>query len=222
MQQLISIHAPREGGDVPRAHGLRLLRDFNPRPREGGDVHFPINSRDMFQFQSTPPARGGDGVVKCVLPPDKDFNPRPPRGGRRRRSQRLPPLTHFNPRPPRGGRPDGYMATIRTYRFQSTPPARGATSNIRKLTDEMEIFQSTPPARGATIDSRTNILNGLFQSTPPARGATTYCRTAATTSLFQSTPPARGATRSAYWEVHQGQISIHAPREGGDSFIYVS
>ena len=34
-------------------------------------------------------------------------------------------------------------------------------------------FQSTPPARGATTSGTISIINsGLFQSTPPARGAT--------------------------------------------------
>ena len=57
----ISIHAPREGGDV----GL---------------------TRDQIKpalFQSTPPARGATALVGAdqigVL---GDFNPRPPRGGR--------------------------------------------------------------------------------------------------------------------------------------------
>ena len=39
---------------------------------------------------------------------------------------------HFNPRPPRGGRlvPDISMKTC--VLFQSTPPARGATMNLRR------------------------------------------------------------------------------------------
>ena len=37
--------------------------------------------------------------------------------------------------------------------------------------------------------------------------------------LFQSTPPARGATLE-YPEIQKFvNISIHAPREGGDSFM---
>ena len=34
--------------------------------------------------------------------------------------------------------------------------------------------------------------------------------------LFQSTPPARGATATNQQNTHSQQISIHAPREGGD------
>ena len=35
--------------------------------------------------------------------------------------------------------------------------------------------------------------------------------------LFQSTPPARGATKCDPGETWNTGISIHAPREGGDS-----
>ena len=37
------------------------------------------------------------------------------------------------------------------------------------------------------------------------------------TASFQSTPPARGATCKTEIILHIEQISIHAPREGGDS-----
>ena len=58
-------------------------------------------------------------------------------------------------------------------------------------------FQSTPPARGATVLDEIKTFYGGFQSTPPARGATTKnCREC-----------------SYLW------ISIHAPREGGDTYI---
>ena len=59
-QSAISIHAPREGGDVHRKR-VDLLADISIHaPREGGD-----------RRQS-----GLSGVVSY-------FNPRPPRGGRR-------------------------------------------------------------------------------------------------------------------------------------------
>ena len=35
---------------------------------------------------------------------------------------------------------------------------------------------------------------------------------------FQSTLPARGATEIAYIDLSKGDISIHAPRTGSDSF----
>ena len=37
--------------------------------------------------------------------------------------------------------------------------------------------------------------------------------------LFQSTPPARGATAWEAEEIRTRNISIHAPREGGDDNV---
>ena len=56
-----------------------------------------------------------------------------------------------------------------------------------------------------------------FQSTPPARGATMTPSQASLFVIFQSTPPARGATMPSWPNWPSISISIHAPREGGDS-----
>ena len=82
-------------------------------------------------------------------------------------------------------------------------------------------FQSTPPARGATCWQRTTTLTPRsplrFQSTPPARGATRGPSNMwRPLTLFQSTPPARGATSLMKFPLFGIIISIHAPREGGD------
>ena len=110
-------------------------------------------------------------------------------------------------------------AKTAAIRFQSTPPARGATAGIR-AEQERQKFQSTPPARGATTHQVENAaIVGLFQSTPPARGATTAPHISCMQqSRFQSTPPARGATSvKLACNITWNDISIHAPREGGDS-----
>ena len=101
---------------------------------------------------------------------------------------------YFNPRPPRGGR-----------RITSLTVTIWAT------------FQSTPPARGATAHGVAAVVRFRFQSTPPARGATVQFQLPQPILRFQSTPPARGATRLMMFHEIDGKISIHAPREGGDS-----
>ena len=67
------------------------------------------------------------------------------------------------------------------------------------------------------MDAETWLTAEQFQSTPPARGATAPWRRRSWAWLFQSTPPARGATESAEVLRTYLDISIHAPREGGDS-----
>ena len=61
-----------------------------------------------------------------------------------------------------------------------------------------------------------SVLVKLFQSTPPAKGATISAPLIFVISLFQSTPPAKGATDYPQQRQAAGDISIHAPREGGD------
>ena len=79
-EQLVSIHAPRVGGDRMAHLITRACLRFNPRPRVGGDPRCGYNSHgimcfnprprvggdpgsvleivDQILFQSTPPARG--------------------------------------------------------------------------------------------------------------------------------------------------------------------
>ena len=77
-------------------------------------------------------------------------------------------------------------------------------------------FQSTLPARGATSPVRSQCSDTLFQSTLPARGAT-FRRFRRVLPLgFQSTLPARGATGSCIELFDAREISIHAPRTGSD------
>ena len=79
-------------------------------------------------------------------------------------------------------------------RFQSTPPARGATQTGGDIHTHTYISIHAPREGGDTyMDIAASALVS-FQSTPPARGATTERRILDEMYKFQSTPPARGAT----------------------------
>ena len=54
----ISIHAPREGGDVGVAAERMYRINFNPRPPRGGRRDIFGKQNHSLRFQSTPPARG--------------------------------------------------------------------------------------------------------------------------------------------------------------------
>ena len=124
----ISIHAPREGGDLdmqvrmlrrgifqstPPARGATVtistdgitLNDFNPRPPRGGRLLYSSGDPDLWLISIHAPREGGDPDLYVQRPDGGHFNPRPPRGGRRYNSTRTEKYPHFNPRPPRGGRP---------------------------------------------------------------------------------------------------------------------
>ena len=54
----ISIHAPREGGDISIRADVEGFVYFNPRPPRGGRPSATQALSRRFAFQSTPPARG--------------------------------------------------------------------------------------------------------------------------------------------------------------------
>ena len=51
-------------------------------------------------------------------------------------------------------------------------PREGGDNHHINDSAELKKFQSTPPARGATIAPPISRMPIVFQSTPPARGAT--------------------------------------------------
>ena len=129
MDQLVSIHAPRTG-------------------RDGDRVTF---GRRCIPFQSTRPARGATVLLEGSTPVITGFNPRAPHGARRmqwlgffsqhRVSIHAPrtgrdvlgvvvgiTASSFNPRAPHGARQIGTKAVTAFIAFQSTRPARGATT----------------------------------------------------------------------------------------------
>ena len=129
-----------------------------------------------------------------------------------------------------------------TSRFQSTPPARGATTIPENTLHGHRISIHAPreggdpaagggsgpgvnfnprPPRGGRLRCKSALLCSVpFQSTPPARGATEQPKPAPAPTTFQSTPPARGATKRPNPLQTVRFISIHAPREGGDCGWY--
>ena len=124
----ISIHAPREGCDLCLCRRLTSTITISIHaPREGCDV-----------------------ITKFRRSLERDFNPRTPRGVRREvLDNGVVVHGNSNPRTPRGVRPRRKGLHWITDRFQSTHPARGATS-WAELDAEAQEFQSTHPARGAT------------------------------------------------------------------------
>ena len=169
---MISIHAPREGGDR-RICSHRKLRSahFNPRPPRGGRQIDRPHIWDSALFQSTPPARGAT-YQRCNFVQRFEFQSTPPARGATcgalfwrmvksdisihapREGGDINDLNFdsdiydFNPRPPRGGRPMSGASTTGIARFQSTPPARGATKPVSAQSRSDRNFNPRPPRGG--------------------------------------------------------------------------
>ena len=80
---------------------------------------------------------------------------------------------HFNPRAPRGARPVGNIPSpISALKISIHAPREGRDPDDTSLVVTVSLFQSTRPARGATSTAGYRCRPSLFQSTRPARGAT--------------------------------------------------
>ena len=105
------------------------------------------------------------------------------------------------------------------WRFQSTPPARGATTSCDPRFPSRNDFNPRPP-RGGRRRQFFLILAAVHFNPRPPRGGRPFCCFCSDFQIdsFQSTPPARGATGDLMAALLTSLgISIHAPREGGDA-----
>ena len=129
---------------------------------------------------------------------------------------RFHPPRHFNPRSPHGERLVALVLRRLRLAFQSTLPARGATSSFSMRSASSE-FQSTLPARGATLHGNVITNFKQFQSTLPARGATHSARKNRRKNSISIHAPRTGSDRTAENQTERCiHISIHAPRTGSD------
>ena len=124
---IVSIHAPRVGGDRGRNADGSFNNVSIHAPRVGGDPCGQDRNRICRRFQSTPPAWGATVLPVEPLQVALVSIHAPRVGGDNRRPRRNRCPTCFNPRPPRGGRQEYSAVSVTATTFQSTPPAWGAT-----------------------------------------------------------------------------------------------
>ena len=130
---VISIHAPRAGGDRNGEKTKKHIRRFQSTPpvRGATAAYWPC-SRTRY-FNPRPPCGGrhtaSSNYVRCVA----DFNPRPPCGGRRRNGKHIRRHTAISIHAPRAGG-DPYVKTQRNDRQHISihaPRAGGDAAHLR-------------------------------------------------------------------------------------------
>ena len=118
--------------------------------------------------------------------------------------------------PREGGDASISGAAVAHRKFQSTPPARGATVADGLYGFDVDISIHAPREGGDAGGGVGVALRRHFNPRPPRGGRPQHRLLGHGCHQFQSTPPARGAT-CARWRLSEPEfISIHAPREGGD------
>ena len=102
------------------------------------------------------------------------------------------------------------------FQFQSTLPARGATSVLRKTRHYRLDFNPRSPHGERHLAKREPLPKKKFQSTLPARGATGLAESVCTAISISIHAPRTGSDDDVETAAKQGIISIHAPRTGSD------
>ena len=171
-------------------------------------------------FNPRPP-RGGRLFLSASVTLPLNFNPRPPRGGRHKQGGFTWRIFHFNPRPPRGGRLKQIDYGVPYTLISIHAPREGGDRLFGDMPPKTIHFNPRPPRGGrqsSTIGKRK--ISDYFNPRPPRGGRRVICHSRQQDRGFQSTPPARGATAESLQASAWPQISIHAPREGGDSAFF--
>ena len=163
----ISIHAPRTGSDLLFVTFHQRNRDFNPRSPHGERPRRKWISKEAFCISIHAPRTGSDSG-RQTAPPEQLISIHAPRTGSDHQvaqPQRAQggisihaPRTgsdiwwatwstrrsHFNPRSPHGERPTPLLGIATASVFQSTLPARGATSGGQTAPPEQLISIHAP------------------------------------------------------------------------------
>ena len=235
---VISIHAPRAGGDDRGGAGKRLYERFQSTPPVRGATFLTRHTSQEQKFQSTPPVRGatgdhprrrsrrhrisihapragGDGW-SCTVDAEIYISIHAPRAGGDL-TARAPTslIPYFNPRPPCGGRHAGAKGEQGPTGISIHAPRAGGDKVAQAIGGVDYLFQSTPPVRGATNDPDHAPNLWVFQSTPPVRGATSVMlEDSANTDDFNPRPPCGGRLKPGYAQVNLEHFNPRPPCGG--------
>ena len=211
-----SPHGERHDG---RRRTSAAAKDFNPRSPHGERHGDSFQRSQPYKFQSTLPARGAtnlffeairiikisihaprtgsDGLGVTGFSLARNFNPRSPHGERPATDGNCTTIAkHFNPRSPHGERLEHPPTYGVDCRFQSTLPARGATTTETKSRAYMRISIHAPRTGS---DVRRQPLRRILGI-----------------SIHAPRTGSDGWVEDMY---AYGRISIHAPRTGSDAYL---
>ena len=193
--EVISIHALREEGDVPCDGVCQTIEDFYPRPPRGGRLFSSLFSK--YQHMISIHALREEG--------DQQFRSTGPGVG------------NFYPRPPRGGRPLQRARVGKTVRFLSTPSARRATHEKRRIRHSCRPISIHALREEGDVTCVFGVdIPGHFYPRPPRGGRP--CATGDTrqrTCYFYPRPPRGGRLRLIPPPLHAITYFYPRPPRGG-------
>ena len=186
----ISIHAPRTGSDLTISLLFCACTTFQSTLPARGATRLASGEGKQTGISIHAPRTGSDTDATPSLTAPWNFNPRSPHGERRTRAEVITASADFNPRSPHGERQFLYVCVSERKRFQSTLPARGATTDALPIFSCSGNFNPRSPHGERLISPSVLKIDCVtFQSTLPARGATLRHMQLAFTSNFNPRSP---------------------------------
>ena len=183
----------RQGRIADGAGGLqRTMVRGSGLPRRGETLLPALPGRGG-RFNPRP--RAGATRILRLIQVVSPFSIRAPRtGATSRQSRPGRGASCFNPRPPHGGRQAHRARCVATGTVSIRAPRTGGDRSMIRACRPRACFNPRPPHGGRRVSRTVFTCSSVFQSAPPARGAT----------------PASDEHRLWY------EVSIRAPRTGGD------
>ena len=154
--QIISIHAPREGGDQTAKDADAATDISIHAPREGGDPKISKPTANSGKFQSTPPARGATFVYGCSAYFSGHFNPRPPRGGRPGWITGTASGLGISIHAPREGGDGSYKVNLLVYFISIHAPREGGDASGAARRRKRSLNFNPRPPRGGRHAGQSN------------------------------------------------------------------
>ena len=170
----------------------------------------------LWYFNPRPPCGGRPVVLLCQLN-RAIISIHAPRAGGDEKTMSKEHIERISIHAPRAGGDGAITGTIALLIISIHAPRAGGDCWVSMSFAAWLLFQSTPPVRGATTAGSSEVLSFLyFNPRPPCGGRPAEEHHWTMQPIFQSTPPVRGATPCRSPPKEATNISIHAPRAGGD------
>ena len=149
----------------------------------------------IIPFQSTPPVQGATIDVQKPCNVRRISIHAPCAGGDRFVGMDVQCRNkNFNPRPLCRGRPCPDSGSFTAWKFQSTPPVQGATTDNGKICAVNAKISIHAPCAGGDVQKQREIRSKIISIHAPCAGGDAF----------------------AYSQIACSLISIHAPCAGGD------
>ena len=214
----ISIHAPRTGSDIVGTMLSGTTSVFQSTlPARGATAFRSTSPPQSAEFQSTLPARGATSCRTPAARSSRDFNPRSPHGERRLGANLQQPHIAISIHAPRTGSDVGKDRRLRGVPYFNPRSPHGERLDALDKRIRVNLFQSTLPARGATTISLLFCACTTISIHAPRTGSDPRLHSTATKSRHFN-PRSPHGERPARHRGHRAEqdISIHAPRTGSD------